>query len=194
MTKKTLLLGTLFSFLVIGCGDDSSEAHTKPEKEKAADPAPKPESEKVAQTKPPEATKPVRIKPKIEKVEKPIPEIAPNPNLTETPESTTPPTTPKKPIPEALIGLFHRANTGDAEAQFHLAQAYENGTKVEKDLEEAARWLRMSAEQGNRTAAYNLAMLLDTGHGVKMNKEEAQKWYAEANKNPDDSVNKVPNN
>lgn len=199
MTKKTLLVGTIASFFIVGCGDDSSEANqeeAKPkEKKKVEAPAPEkkhPEPEIVAKDEPPEAPEPVRIKPN-EEAEKPTP--TPDPKIGETtPKAQATPSTSAPDLPKSLIGIYHRANTGDAQAQFHLAQAYENGTDIEKDMKEATKWLRMSAEQGNRTAAYNLAMLYSTGRGVEKDEEEAEKWFAEADKNPEDSVNKIPNN
>ena len=45
---------------------------------------------------------------------------------------------------------------GDAEAQFKLAQAYENGDGVEKDLSEAEKWYRKAAEQGHAEAKETL--------------------------------------
>jgi TPR repeat protein len=45
-------------------------------------------------------------------------------------------------------GLRKAAEQGNADAQFNLAVAYENGAGVPKNLAEAAKWYLKAAEQG----------------------------------------------
>src|ERR1700739_3141167 len=67
-----------------------------------------------------------------------------------------------------LNGLTKKASAGNIEAQFKLAQAYQFGLGVEKDLYEAVRWYRMAANSGNPSAQNNLGYLYATGpEGLK---------------------------
>jgi TPR repeat protein len=59
-----------------------------------------------------------------------------------------------------------RAEAGDAEAQYRLAQLHSTGDGAPHDLEAAARWYRAAAEAGHETAAYRLGFLYLRGRGV----------------------------
>jgi TPR repeat protein len=86
---------------------------------------------------------------------------------------------------EELISL---APKGDAEAQYHLGQAYENGFDVKKDPAEAANWYQRAAEQGHSDAQNSLGMLLAT---ARQDYAGAAQWFgqAAAQGNPDAQYN-----
>jgi hypothetical protein len=68
------------------------------------------------------------------------------------------------------------ADQGNANAQYNLGVAYDNGEGVLKDEAEAVRWYRKAAEQGNSLAQYNLAGAYINGEGVPKNEAEAYFW------------------
>ena len=78
--------------------------------------------------------------------------------------------------------LIKKAEAGDAEAQFQLGRAYEDGESVEQSDELAVHWYRKSAEQGNARAENSLGVMYSRGHGVPRDKEEAFRWYRKAAK------------
>lgn len=51
-----------------------------------------------------------------------------------------------------IPSIRHRAEDGEAQAQFELAQAHEQGDGVEKDPEQTAFWYRKAAQQGHLAA------------------------------------------
>jgi TPR repeat protein len=57
------------------------------------------------------------------------------------------------------------AEAGDAEAQFRLAQAYENGQGVAQGYADAARWYQAAAEQGILAAQARLGEMYLCGCG-----------------------------
>lgn len=65
------------------------------------------------------------------------------------------------------------ANTGDKNAQYHMAAVYGNGDGVPMDLEEAVKWCRLAAEQGHSEAMFKLGDSYYYGDGVKQNPTEA---------------------
>lgn len=50
-------------------------------------------------------------------------------------------------VPRAIQLIEQAANSGDAEAQFQLAQLFEKGEAVEQDLPNAIRWYRAASLQ-----------------------------------------------
>ena len=76
--------------------------------------------------------------------------------------------------------LLLNAQNGNAEAQYKLAQAYEKGSGVTKDLTEAMAWYHKAAEQGHAEAQYKLATAYESGTGVGVNLSEALKWNRKA--------------
>jgi len=78
--------------------------------------------------------------------------------------------------------LLLNAQNGSAEAQYQLAQAYETGDGVPKDLAKAIDWYKKAADQGHAEAQFRLAQAYETGEGVKQGKNlaEAMKWYQKA--------------
>ena len=83
-------------------------------------------------------------------------------------------------IPELQVD----GNAGNAEAQYLLGTAYENGYGVIQNYGEAVAWYRKAAEQGFVQAQNNLGHAYHHGTGVLKDYNEALKWYrAAAEKN-----------
>jgi TPR repeat protein len=70
------------------------------------------------------------------------------------------------------------AEAGDARAQHHIGDLYEEGRGIGRDLEEAAIWYRRAAEQGYGRAQNALAILYVEGRGVDRDPVEAYGWFA----------------
>jgi uncharacterized protein len=81
-----------------------------------------------------------------------------------------------------INGLAQRAESGDAQAQFELGRAYEDGKGVAQDDARAAELFRKSADQGNAQAQNSLGVMYALGRGVQQDKEEAVRWYKKAAK------------
>jgi TPR repeat protein len=76
--------------------------------------------------------------------------------------------------------LQSRAQAGDPNAQYALANMYCFGQGVKQDYRQAARWYRRSAEQGYGPAQYDLALMYERGTGVIEDANEALKWHRKA--------------
>lgn len=76
-----------------------------------------------------------------------------------------------------MADLTRKAEGGDADAQFRLGLAYDDGNGAPQDPELAAKWYRKSAEQGNPSAQNNLGVLYRQGQGVPGDKKEAARWF-----------------
>ena len=83
--------------------------------------------------------------------------------------------------------LLAQAKQGDAEAEWVVADCYEDGCKdkrgrivVKRSSKRAAWWFRRAAEHGNSSAQNSLGNLLSNGNGIKKNIDEAFKWYKKA--------------
>ena len=72
------------------------------------------------------------------------------------------------------------AEQGSAEAQYSLAQLYENGQGVPQDYGQALQWNRKAAEQGLDLAQNNLGFMYENAQGTSQNYAEAVKWYNKA--------------
>jgi TPR repeat protein len=79
-----------------------------------------------------------------------------------------------------VASLQAKAQVGDADAQVQLGQAYEGGSGVRRNDEEAAKWYRKAANQGNQAAEVAFGILLWTGRGVPEDKAQAVTWYRKA--------------
>lgn len=77
-----------------------------------------------------------------------------------------PPTRPA----EELLPL---AESGDAEAQYHLGLKYDVGNSVENTWSKAAPWFRRAAERGHLAAIRNLGIMTMQGRGVSKDAAEA---------------------
>lgn len=83
--------------------------------------------------------------------------------------------------------LLARARNGDREAEWGVADRYEDGCKdkrgkviVRRSATKAARWFRRAAEHGSGPAQNSLGILLGNGNGVRKNVEEALFWLRKA--------------
>ena len=96
---------------------------------------------------------------------------------------------------KAFVETKARAEKGEAEAQFSLAEMYVDGHGVEQDYVESFKWLRRAAEKGNVNAQEWLRRSAENGHigsqvflggmytngqGVETNYVEAFKWFRRA--------------
>ncbi len=75
---------------------------------------------------------------------------------------------------------MQKAESGDIEAQYKLAQRYEDGDGVAKDLKEAFIWYKKSAEQGFAPAQNSLGYRYLNGQGVDRDPQSALLWYRKA--------------
>jgi uncharacterized protein len=81
---------------------------------------------------------------------------------------------------KAVMWLQQAAQEGDAEAQFDLGNAYEQGFLGTVNYRQALNWLQKSAKQGHPEAQNLLAQMYEDGEGVKQNYAVAAKWYRKA--------------
>jgi TPR repeat protein len=73
------------------------------------------------------------------------------------------------------------AERGDAQAQYELGRAYEDGIGVKTDVKEAVAWYAKAAEQHLAMAQYLLGNILLYGEGgVAPDYALARKWLTEA--------------
>eukprot|EP00271_Cylindrocystis_brebissonii_P002892 TRINITY_DN13649_c0_g1_i1.p1 TRINITY_DN13649_c0_g1~~TRINITY_DN13649_c0_g1_i1.p1 ORF type:complete len:1175 (+),score=205.57 TRINITY_DN13649_c0_g1_i1:791-4315(+) len=78
----------------------------------------------------------------------------------------------------AAVEMYKAAAAqGNAEAQYNLADCYEEGHGVPQDYKEAVRLYRLAAAQGNSSAQCGLGICYHEGHGVKQDYKEAVKMY-----------------
>ena len=68
------------------------------------------------------------------------------------------------------------AEEGNAEAQFALAEMYDEGEGVAEDHAQALRWYRLAAGQGYAAAQTALGRIYSTGAVVSQDFAEAFKW------------------
>jgi len=69
-----------------------------------------------------------------------------------------------------------RADSGDIDGILRLAEMYENGDGVKKDLGKAAKLHRKAAEQGSARAQCLVGLDYADGLGVKVDKSQAMMW------------------
>lgn len=82
---------------------------------------------------------------------------------------------------DARIIRFNRlreeAEQGNAQAQYHLANAYYNGIGVARNPVEGANWLLKAATQGYVHAQCDLGVMYHKGNGVTQSYPDTLKWY-----------------
>lgn len=83
-------------------------------------------------------------------------------------------------MPQKITELIKRAETGNAQAQFHLGMRYLDGEDVEQNDINAATWIKKSAEQGSEAAQNNLGWMYENGRGVEKDYSKAFYWYLQA--------------
>ena len=108
------------------------------------------------------------------------------PILTRTASSASPTTAQAPanvesvPSTESIATLKENAESGSAEAQRSLGEAYETGKGVPQDYAQAASWYRKAAEQGSDDAQLQLGFLYESGRGVPQDYAQAALWYRKA--------------
>jgi TPR repeat protein len=60
---------------------------------------------------------------------------------------------------KGIVLLRNAADHNDSDAQYNLGWAYESGTGVPKDTQEAIKWYGKAADRGNERAGARLAGL-----------------------------------
>lgn len=89
----------------------------------------------------------------------------------------------------AFVWLSKAVNNGNCYAKISLAELYEDGKGVDKNLEMAAYWYRTASEQEpvrdsteysffGPPAAYRLGRMYETGQGVELNLKIAKELYS----------------
>ncbi len=82
---------------------------------------------------------------------------------------------------ETLQALTQRAQSGDAQAQYLLAESYYRGEGAKRDYRTALKWYRQAADNGNADAQYQLGYLHQHGPDlVKKDDRQAFEWYLKA--------------
>ena len=69
------------------------------------------------------------------------------------------------------------AMKGNAGAQNYVGMAYDLGSGVGQDYDEAIKWYRLAAEQGHVDSQLRLGKMFGEGICVKKDFIEAAKWY-----------------
>lgn len=80
-------------------------------------------------------------------------------------------------VGKAFFWFSESAKQGLADAQYHLADFYEN---LKRDLPNAIKWYRAAAEQGHLEAQSTLGYFYESGLGVEVDFDEAAKWHKKA--------------
>ena len=79
--------------------------------------------------------------------------------------------------------LLEKAEAGDVEAQFQVAEKYYVGLGVDEDEAAVAEWYEKAALQGHVESMMKLGQLYYLGgDGVPEDEDEAKKWYKKAAK------------
>lgn len=76
--------------------------------------------------------------------------------------------------------IISAANSGNADAQNQLGDAYFDGIRVEQDYAKAFECYLRAVEQGHGKAQYNVAYAYANGTGTQKNTDEAIKWYGKS--------------
>lgn len=77
-----------------------------------------------------------------------------------------------------LGDMLYHANDGNAEAQFALGRAYDQGRYgLNVDIEEAVRWMHKAAQKGHLRAENSMGFYCSEGIGVEKDMKEAFRWY-----------------
>jgi TPR repeat protein len=76
--------------------------------------------------------------------------------------------------------LLKNANAGDKDAQFVLADTYDNGYGIKQDLQQALLWYKKAAAQGQTDALNNLGSMFHHGDGVVQDIVQARTHYEQS--------------
>jgi TPR repeat protein len=72
------------------------------------------------------------------------------------------------------------AEKGDADSQYKLGTAYDEGLGVSQDHTEAFKWFRLAAEQGQADSQFRVGDMYMSGDGVAKDDAEGVKWFRKA--------------
>ena len=81
---------------------------------------------------------------------------------------------------EAAQMLLKAAYQNHTQAQFELAQLYENGRGLPEDAAAARRWYERAATEGHRQSMHMLAVLHARGDGGPRDFQQAAEWFERA--------------
>ena len=76
--------------------------------------------------------------------------------------------------------LQKAAADGDVDAMVELGRALASGTKLPKDIEQAARWIQLAAATGNAEGMYELGRFYRDGAGLTQDSVRAYLWFSRA--------------
>lgn len=79
-----------------------------------------------------------------------------------------------------LKSVLIKAEKGDADAQYQLAEMYSMARGVDQDYGKAADWARQAADQGNAKAQYRLASILYHEHNSQKLQPEVLQLFLKA--------------
>jgi hypothetical protein len=80
--------------------------------------------------------------------------------------------------------VTEHANSGNAEAQYHLAMMYDTGTLTEHNPQKALDFYTRSAEQRYAPAQFRLARMYESPQsGIEQDLARARYWYEQAASN-----------
>jgi len=80
-------------------------------------------------------------------------------------------------LSQNVQALQAAAKVGNAQAQYELAQRFETGEGVPKNLKQAFNWYKKSAEQGLSEARFKMGWMFANGSGTRQDYFTAAKWY-----------------
>lgn len=84
---------------------------------------------------------------------------------------------------EPLIAILEKAQNGDSDAMYQLAQNFDLGLGVPLDRGEALKWYAEAANKQHADAAYQLGYASYWGKGVKRDYLNAHNWFIIAAEN-----------
>ena len=76
-----------------------------------------------------------------------------------------------------LTVVLQKAEKGDVEAQYQLAEMYADAQGVDQDYTKSYRWAKKAADQGNPKAQYRLASIIYTGETGRENQPEGLQLF-----------------
>lgn len=78
---------------------------------------------------------------------------------------------------DALVTWRKGAESGNLQAAYKLALAYEDGIVTPKNYEESRKWFRIAADWGHPAAQFEIGSIYDFGVGVPVENRTAADWY-----------------
>lgn len=88
----------------------------------------------------------------------------------------------------ARRGWLALADKGNTSAMINLANLYEQGQGVARDLPEAIHWLERAAELGDSRAQFELGLAHEKGIGVERDPRAAAEWFRKAAEQGDNTA------